>query len=151
VRMLNTTGLHIDRLESGDPLTVEISYLAHQPTVGPIFGISFARADGVRCYDTSTQADNISLAVINGRGTVRIVFDSLALLPGTYQFDVGIYRHDWAYPYDYHWQAYPLEVWSAGKDSGIFRPPHHWSCQVSVEEDVAGNDIYEKMSIDVSR
>jgi lipopolysaccharide transport system ATP-binding protein len=129
VRLLNKAGQITERIETGEELTVELTYIAHQPIVGPIFGVSFARTDGVRCFDTSTQADNIHIAAINGRGMVRVRFDTLALLPGSYRFDVGVYKHDWAYAYDYHWQAYLLEVWSNINDTGIFRPPHQWSHQ----------------------
>jgi lipopolysaccharide transport system ATP-binding protein len=129
VQLLNRTGQVVSRIRTGEPLTIELVYTVHQPVAGPIFGVSFARADGVRCYDTSTQADGFVTAAIDRHGIVRLAFDALDLLPGSYRFDVGVYRHDWAYPYDYHWQAYPLEVWSDGKDSGIFRPPHRWSYQ----------------------
>jgi lipopolysaccharide transport system ATP-binding protein len=127
VSLLNRAGQPVNQIETGEQLTVELSYVAHQPVVGPIFGVSFSRSDGVRCFDTSTRVDDVYIVAINGRGVVRLTFDKLDLLPGNYRFDVGAYKHDWAYAYDYHWQAYPLEVWSNLKDTGIFRPPHHWS------------------------
>jgi lipopolysaccharide transport system ATP-binding protein len=129
VRLLDCAGRPVDRLESGADLTVELVYSAPHPVAGPIFGVSFSRADGVVCYNTTTLADGVHIPAISGEGVVRMTINGLSLLPGSYRFDVGVYRHDWAYAYDYHWQAYPLEVWSQIGDSGLFRPAHQWSYQ----------------------
>ena len=49
--------------------------------------------------------------------------DRLDLEPGSYRFDVGVYERDWTYVYDYHWQAYPLEVAGGGQGFG---PSRKW-------------------------
>ena len=58
--------------------------------------------------------------------TVELQLERLDLLPGEYLIDVGAYRSDWAYAFDYHWQAYPLRVLGGTGEKGVFRPPHRW-------------------------
>ena len=58
--------------------------------------------------------------------TVELELERLDLLPGEYLIDVGVYRADWAYAFDYHWQAYPLRVLGGTGEKGVFRPPHRW-------------------------
>ena len=57
---------------------------------------------------------------------VDLEFERLDLLPGNYLVDVGVYRGDWEFAYDFHWQAYSLKVVGAQSDKGVFRPPHRW-------------------------
>jgi lipopolysaccharide transport system ATP-binding protein len=40
--------------------------------------------------------------------------------------DVGVFRHDWAYAYDYHWHTYPIEVSPNREEKGILKPPISW-------------------------
>jgi lipopolysaccharide transport system ATP-binding protein len=58
--------------------------------------------------------------------TVSVTFERLDLLPGDYVLDAGIYRSDWDFAYDFHWNAYRLRVVGRGGDKGVFRPPHRW-------------------------
>jgi hypothetical protein len=37
--------------------------------------------------------------------------------------DVGVYERSWSYVYDYHWQAYALEVHADRTSPG---PPRRW-------------------------
>jgi lipopolysaccharide transport system ATP-binding protein len=93
----------------------------------PIVGVAIHRvADGVICYESSTESDGLRLGTLDGRLRVELSFDRLDLLPGEYRLDAGLYRADWAFAYDFHWQAYPLRVVGSRRDKGIFRPPHRW-------------------------
>ena len=84
-------------------------------------------ADGVICYESSTESDGLRLGgPSTARLRVELSFDRLDLLPGEYRLDAGLYRADWAFAYDFHWQAYPLRVVGSRRDKGIFRPPHRW-------------------------
>lgn len=56
VHLLDLEGLPVPELDSGDPLRVEIEYLAPQPICAPIFGVTITRKDGLVCYDTNTAA-----------------------------------------------------------------------------------------------
>jgi lipopolysaccharide transport system ATP-binding protein len=128
VRMLTEEGAPLDQLQSGRPLRIALRLSTTNSSVDdPIVGIAIHRAsDGVICYDTSTESSGVRLGVVEGERAVDLEFERLDLLPGDYLLDVGVYRGDWEFAYDFHWQAYPLKVIGSQSDKGVFRPPHHW-------------------------
>jgi ABC-type polysaccharide/polyol phosphate transport system ATPase subunit len=110
---------------TGDPLTVKIGFRAHQPTRDFVFGMGIFNADGLCCYGTNTNIDELEPDRLSGAGEVRFVVDRLDLVEGTYKFDVAVHKLD-GFPYDYHRQLYTIRVKSRQKDVGIYRPPHRW-------------------------
>jgi hypothetical protein len=127
VRLLNGSGAETEWIASGSSLTVEIDYVAHERVPDAIFGISaHSQKDGVRCFDVSTQSDGHVVGALDGKGTARLHVDRLDLAGGLYHIDVGVYEANWDRPYDYHWQAYPLEV-VAAESPAVMAPPHRWS------------------------
>jgi lipopolysaccharide transport system ATP-binding protein len=104
-----------------------------RPTEGrirsPIVSMSIHRvADGVLCYDGSTQADGVVIGDVERPLAVELSFPRLDLLPGEYVLDLGVYEAAWAFAYDYHWHAYGLTVGGGGvPDRGVFRPRHAWT------------------------
>ena len=114
-------------VSSGSHLSVSLELANHgHPVDHPIVGVAIHRAaDGVVCYDSSTEGDGVGIGRLVDTASVRIVFERLDLLPGDYLIDAGVYEPEWQYAYDFHWQAYPLRV-LGHRDKGVFRPPHHW-------------------------
>lgn len=110
---------------TGDALTVHIRFRAHEPTRDFVFGLGIFNADGVCCYGTNTNIDELEPDKLSGEGEVRFVIDRLDLVEGTYKFDVAAHKLD-GYPYDYHRQLYTIRVKDRRKDVGIYRPPHRW-------------------------
>lgn len=127
VRLLDSAGLLVTELDSGDSLRVEIEYLAPEPICFPIFGVTVSRADGLVCYDTSIEAAGLHLPIVQGRGRVSLQFERLDLIGDQYFVDVGIYEREWTYAYDYHWHVYPLLVRPTRGEKGILRPPNRWA------------------------
>ena len=128
VRMLNDEGAPLSELASGRSLRIALRLSAHNGGIqDPIVGVTIHRAaDGVVCYDTSTESSGLRLGTVDGEFGIELDFERLDLLPGDYLVDVGAYRGDWEFAYDFHWQAYPLKVVGSQSDKGVFRPPHHW-------------------------
>ena len=128
VSLLGPDGSTTSEVATGTSLTVALRISPRNGAVSdPIVGVAIHRvADGVVCYDTSTESDGISLGAVDGDVDVRLRFDRLDLLPGDYVIDAGAYRPDWDYAYDFHWNAYPLRVVGARSEKGVFRPPHDW-------------------------
>ena len=110
---------------TGDPLTVRIGYRAHEPTQDFVFGLGIFNGDGVCCYGTNTNLEELEPERLSGEGEVRFVVDRLDLVEGTYKFDIAVHKLD-GYPYDYHRQLYTIRVKAKQKDVGIYRPPHRW-------------------------
>jgi lipopolysaccharide transport system ATP-binding protein len=126
VRLLDTDSFLVTELKSGDPLRVEIEYLALESISAPIFGVTITREDGFICYDTSTAAAGLTLPTLQGEGKIVLHLERLDLNGGEYYVDIGVYEQDWAYAYDYHWHVYSLLVRLVGGEKGVLRPPHRW-------------------------
>ena len=126
VKLLDSVGMPVAQMSSGEPLSIEIEYQAPQPIATPIFGVTISRDDGFIFYDTYVKASDIAMPVAHGRGKVALSLDRLDLVSSHYYVDVGIYEQDWAYAYDYHWHVYPLIIDAADNGKGVLYPPHSW-------------------------
>jgi ABC-type polysaccharide/polyol phosphate transport system ATPase subunit len=118
------TAAHV--FESGEPVDIRMHVRAHQPLIDFVFGVGIFSAEGVCCYGTNTAIEGAEPGEFAGDAEVGFHFESLGLVSGSYRIDVAIHRRNGA-PYDYHRQLYTIRVTSTLKDTGIFRPPHHWT------------------------
>jgi lipopolysaccharide transport system ATP-binding protein len=111
-------------MQGETPIRIEIDVDPRVPVEDPIVGVSLHRvADGARVLNLSTEGDGVRLGTLATPRTIALTVDRLDVEPGSYRFDVGVYERDWSYVYDYHWQAYPLEVRRVGSGFG---PPRRW-------------------------
>ena len=150
VQLLDREGLPVKDLGSGDPLCVQIDFLAPRPIPAPIFGVAIAREDRQVVCVTNTAMEGLVLPTLQGRGRVTLHLWRLDLVGGQYYVDVGVYERNWAYAYDYHWHVYPLLVRSSGGEKGILRPPHCWEMgQVSVRH--GGVPSFEAFYVEVEQ
>jgi ABC-type polysaccharide/polyol phosphate transport system ATPase subunit len=111
---------------SGDPMSVRMKIKTHAPAADFVFGVSFFNADGVCCYGTNTDLEEMVSERLEGEAEVRFEVASLDLVEGTYKLDVAVHKRD-GYPYDYHRLLYTFRVKSRVRDVGIYRPKHRWS------------------------
>lgn len=108
------------------PIRIELDLLPHTPLENPIVGISLWRVrDGAKVLDVSTAGDGVDLGLIDRATTVAVELDRIDAEPGRYRLDVGLYEAGWRSTYDYHWQAYTLEV--AQRGGATFGPPRRWA------------------------
>ncbi|MBD2109855.1 ABC transporter ATP-binding protein [Nodosilinea sp. FACHB-13] len=123
VRLLPQT-----QIDSGSPLYIEIDYQAHQPTDSAIFSLTISQENGEVCLDVNTLVMGIPCVRLQEEGTIRLVIDRLDLRGGRYFVNVGMYKQNWEYAYDYHWHVYPLTVDATlpYKEIGILCPPMRW-------------------------
>ncbi len=126
VCLQDNRGNLVTHIDSGDPLWVRIDYCGASSVASPILGVTITREDGFVCYDTSTQVADVQPGSVDRCGQISLHLERLDLAQGIYYVDVGIYHHDWADAYDYHWQVYPLEIRANGGGKGILHPPHRW-------------------------
>ncbi len=117
---------------SGDPVAIELSVTADKTCDDFVFGIAMFNTEGTCVYGTNTDIERYSAAELSGAGTVRFVIESLDLIEGTYKLDVAVHKKEGA-PYDYHRLLYTFRVKSRLKDTGIYRPPHHWEFSPTVK------------------
>lgn len=126
VRLLDTHGYRCRYLGRGDQLRIEIDYTSNQLLPAPNFGVVIRQEDNTVLFDGTIPAAKLGMETVQGTGSVALNFERLDLNGGSYHIDVGVYRHDWAYAYDYHWRAYPLTVLAATEVKGSVNPPHGW-------------------------
>jgi len=116
---------------SGDSVSIRLGVRAAQPATDFVFGVSVFNTDGVCCFGTNTDIENMTSERIEGDAQATFAIDRLDLVDGTYKLDVAVHRRDGA-PYDYHRQLYTFRVKSRTHDVGIFRPAHRWSFSTNV-------------------
>ncbi len=139
VALLSADGRRSHVFQFGEPLEIFLKVRAHQPAKDFVFGFGLFNADGVCCYGTNTNIENLEPSEIHGDGEVRFRIDRLELVDGTYKIDVAAHKLD-GYPYDYHRLLYTFRVKSRARDVGIYRPGHKWSFTPNIRFQSTGVD-----------
>jgi len=117
---------------TGEPLAIRIKVHAAQPTADFVFGVGLFNAEGVCCYGTNTDIEEMFPERLTGDAEVTFAIESLELVEGTYKLDVAVHKRD-GFPYDYHRLLYTFRVKSRTRDVGIYRPRHRWSFSSTVQ------------------
>lgn len=117
---------------TGDPMTIRMQVSAAQPVDDFAFGVSIFSPDGVCCYGTNTDIEEMRSQLFQGDGEVVFAIDRLELVQGTYKLDVAVHKRDGS-SYDYHRLLYTFRVKSRTKDRGIYRPRHIWRFSDNVQ------------------
>ncbi len=125
VRILGVDGAPRQVYQSGEAATIEMTVRAHEPVEEVVFGVGVFNVDGVCCYGTNTDIEEIEVAPFSGEQRLSFHIKSLDMVEGTYKLDVAAHRED-GYSYDYHRLLYSFRVKSRTKDVGIYRPSHTW-------------------------
>lgn len=125
VSLLGPDGSPVNELSVGQPLSVSMQFKASKTIHDAIFSVSISRDDGLICFDASTASEGVKVPAIEGAGQITLHLGRVDLAGGKYFVDVGVYESSWAYAYDYHWHAYPLQI-LAPLSKGVLRPPQLW-------------------------
>ena len=110
---------------TGDRMQIKMYVRVRKTVEDFVFGIGIFNTEGICCYGTNTNIEELQSIECKGSGEVTFSIDHLNLVEGTYFLDVAAHRKD-EYPYDYHRHLYTFKVRSQIKDVGIFRPDHRW-------------------------
>ena len=110
---------------TGDPMTIRMRIRAARPVDDFAFGVSIFSTDGVCCYGTNTDIEEMESESLEGEAEVVFAIERLDLVEGTYKLDVAVHKRD-GFSYDYHRLLYTFRVKSRTKDAGIYRPRHVW-------------------------
>jgi len=126
VALTGSDGERAHVFHSGEPLAVRLRVRAPVAMEDFVVGIGIFNAEGVCCYGTNTDIEELKAKKIFGDAEAVFSIDSLDLVEGTYKLDVAIHKLD-GYPYDYHRLLHTFRVKSRTKDVGIYRPKHQWA------------------------
>ncbi|NLS77762.1 MAG: ABC transporter ATP-binding protein [Chloroflexi bacterium] len=139
VRLLGPDGQQTYLLRCGDPLTIEIAYTAHRAAEDVVFGVGIYRSDGLFCYGTNTDMEQLPISLAAGPGKALIRFPRFGFIEGTYSLDVAIHTAKGA-AYDYYREYLTFAVRSRWQDMGVFRPAHRWH----IGDDPVGHSALEE-------
>ena len=126
VALLDRDGRPSFVFHTGDPMSIQLKVRAHEAVDDFVFGVGVFNADGVCCYGTNTDAEEMTSEHLGGNADVRFEVEALDLVEGTYKVDVAVHKRD-GVPYDYHRLLYTFRVKSRTHDVGIYRPRHRWA------------------------
>ncbi len=103
-------GRRIETATTGEPMSVNIAYRAHRPVEDPVFGYMIHTENDTPVSGTNTRIDGVLTGTLNGAGVVRLNMLELPLLPGNYDFTVGINDKFVQHTYDRKYRSTVLTV-----------------------------------------
>ncbi|RMH01846.1 MAG: ABC transporter ATP-binding protein [Chloroflexi bacterium] len=134
VRFLNAAGEEQDVFQTGEPMTIEMAYIAHKPVENPEFGLGIYRNDGIHINGPNTRVAGMNLGVVEGPGVVRYHIEKLPLLPAQYRVTTAVHDSKLPLAYDHHELAYSFRVAGGNRELyGIIEMPAHWEHTKSVK------------------
>jgi ABC-type polysaccharide/polyol phosphate transport system ATPase subunit len=131
VAFLDAAGQPSHVFHSGDAVAVCVKVRAAKAVDDFVFGVGLFNAEGVCCYATNTDLEEMRSERLSGDAEATFSIDSLDLVEGTYKVDVAVHKRD-GFAYDYHRLLYTFRVKSRTRDVGIYRPRHRWSFSSNV-------------------
>ncbi len=129
VDVLGSEGTPRFLFRTGEELVVSIGYIASESAYKAGFGVTVVRSDGTYCYATNTQGDIERGVVLKREGEVRLSFNPLTLLPGTFFIHATIFERRTHAHYDFREHAAMFKVRSDLADHGICILPHQWQTE----------------------
>jgi len=106
-RMKGPDGQTAAAFKTGEPMSIEFDFRAHQELASPLFGVNIFRSDGVLAVCTNSEAshytnrklfpdrepgDHPELIPKGMEGTARFTIYTNQLLPGNYELSVNVFR-----------------------------------------------------------
>lgn len=134
--LLDDKGTERYVFESGEALTIRMTYRCQEPIANPVFGLAISRSDGWHVNGPNTRFANCPIDEIRGEGYVDYRIETLPLLGGVYQLTVSIYDYDLQHPYDAYEQILTFVVKNQAirEEFGCVYMPARWEHHALGEE-----------------
>ena len=126
VRMLDSEYQEREQFVTGEPLIIEINYLAHQKMENPAFGFYIYGGDGLCYIGTNTSIDQYSIDNIAGPGKIHYKIEHLPLLAGIYRIRIDIWDKNMGMSDKKNEAAY-LHVIGGNFSPGMFSVNGSWN------------------------
>lgn len=110
VRMLDHGGEVCEQFETGEPMTMELHYVAHRPIFNPEIGCAIYHSNGTQLTGDNNLTSQLPIKKISGAGKLSYHIHQLPFLPGQYNVSVAIHDSEQPLPYDYHQHAYRFSI-----------------------------------------
>ncbi len=127
VKLRDKSEEEVGTFTHGQPMHIDISYIAHQRVEKPVFGFSLKTGNGFYVYGTNTQIQQVPIDAIEGEGHIRLSIDPLTLMSGNFFLSLSV--HSWDHATQFHRREdwYPFGVRNDGQAQGIFALPSTWT------------------------
>jgi len=128
VRTLDGRGQEKSKFDSGEALTVAVTFKTLAPVERPILGVALFRNDDVYVFGPNTRFDKVAQmdGTYDGIYTYFLHYPKLPLLSGVYRFSVALYDKNHLKPHVWHNQLYEIQIVASREHHGIIDLPHHW-------------------------
>lgn len=126
VRFLNADGEECAVFKTGESMTVEIQYRAHQRIDQPVFGFNIKTGNGYYVFGSNTQLAGVPIEAIEGDGIMRLTIAPLTLKQGNFFLSLSI--HSWDHAIQYHRREdwHPFAIKDTSPSSGMMELSHAW-------------------------
>jgi len=126
VKLLTEDLKEPDEFMTGEPLIVQIEYVANTRIEEPTFGIHIYGTNDEMCYTgINTSISEFNIDCIEGRGKVQYKLDVLPLLAGIYRVRADIWDRNMGMLAKKNEGAY-LHVKGGAFSTGLMYIPHTW-------------------------
>ena len=128
IRFLNGAGVEAKLFTTGEPLTLEIHYLAHRPVPDLIIGLGIVDSRNIHICGPNTSMVDLVLPAQVGQATLTYTIPALALLDGSFSVSVAAHNQADTVMYDYHDRAYTffVEAGSSKERYGLLTLRGNW-------------------------
>ena len=121
------------QIDSGQPLSVRVTFNAHEVITDPILNVALYSESRVQCTGCRTSADGIAVSHIEaGTGFFDVHFDSLNLQPGLYSASALIFESNGLNQLARSDHGATFIVRGDRKTNGIARFVHCWEAGAGV-------------------
>ena len=119
VYFTDSAGKAISVATTGEPFTLNIAYKAHKPVENPVFGYMIHTENDTPVAGTNTRLAGLETGLLSGEGLIEMKIDHLSLLPGNYEFTIGINDKFVQHVFDRRYRDFPLIVRRGSDPIGV--------------------------------
>jgi len=137
VSLLNSAGLKTTMFPAGDPVRVEVEYVAHAPLQDVAIEVYFYSVFGNLHCHFSTDTDGAGLNLEPGRGIIEFFCPEMGLEVAAFNIEASVKRRD--ADFSEHIDHKHVAVINIGKGKpihGLFHLAHTWKRKEAVNDDL---------------
>jgi lipopolysaccharide transport system ATP-binding protein len=125
VKFIDKFGKENTLFNSGDSMTIKISYNVNATIDDLVIGIALYSDSDVMCYGTNTNIQGFAPNYAAGNNEIMLGMKSLTMMEGKFLLTVAAHSKDHT-PYDWLDKQFSFNVIKKGNNAGLFEIPCEW-------------------------
>jgi ABC-2 type transport system ATP-binding protein len=132
IELLDSSGVPVQRIRTGNAITVRFHYEMNERIEKPVFGVSLQRVDGAEVTSPNSREAGVVPDSLDGNGFVDLYLESLPLVPGTYDVSVSLVNYTLTHFIDARHRVlrFDVEPGTPYAEYGILALSGQWSISV---------------------